>query len=62
MLFMNWTWNVLSIEGKIENSALKDSTGIYYEVFEGLSSGQDVEMLAQYLIDSINEVYASNPY
>ena len=28
----------------------------------GLSNGQDVEMLAQYLIDSINEVYASNPY
>ena len=47
---------------KSKCDALKDSTGIYYEVFEGLSNGQDVEMLAQYLIDSINEVYASNPY
>ena len=51
-----------ALDPNFENSALKDSTGIYYEVFEGLSSGQDVEMLAQYLIDSINEVYASNPY
>ena len=51
-----------ALDPNFENSALKDSTGIYYEVFEGLSNGQDVEMLAQYLIDSINEVYASNPY
>ena len=51
-----------SLDPNFENSALKDSTGVYYEVFEGLSSGQDPEELAQYLIDGINEVNESNPY
>lgn len=40
-----------------ENAKLKDSTGAYYEVMEGVSYGDDTEELAQYLLDSINEVY-----
>lgn len=51
-----------SFDPNFENSALKDTTGVYYEVFEGLSSGQDPQMLAQYLMDSIEEVNNSNPY
>lgn len=51
-----------SFDPNFENSALKDTTGVYYEVFEGLSSGQDPRMLAEYLISSIEEVNANNPY
>lgn len=51
-----------SFDPNFENSALKDTTGVYYEVFEGLSSGQDPQMLAEYLISSIEEVNANNPY
>lgn len=51
-----------SFDPNFENSALKDTTGVYYEVFEGLSSGQDPNMLAEYLISSIEEVNANHPY
>ncbi|WP_312448191.1 ABC transporter substrate-binding protein [Lacrimispora sp.] len=51
-----------AVDPNFENSALKDDTGIYYEVFENLSAGGDPAELAQYLIDSCNEVYAANPY
>lgn len=40
-----------------ENAKLKDSTGAYYEVMEGVSYGDDTEELAQYLLDSINKAY-----
>lgn len=49
------------IDPNFEHSALKDSTGIYYEVFQNLSYDQtDAATAAQYLIDSVNEVYAAN--
>lgn len=51
-----------SLDPNFENSALKDSTGVYYEVFEGISGGADTAEMAQYLVDSINEVNAANPY
>lgn len=51
-----------SLDPNFEHSALKDSTGVYYEVFEGISSGMDTAEMAQYLIDSINEVNTANPY
>jgi len=51
-----------AVDPNFENSALKDDTGIYYEVFENLSAGGDPSELAQYLIDSCNEVYAANSY
>ncbi len=47
-----------TLDPNFENSALKDTTGVYYEVMEGLSYGDDVTELAEYLIDSINEVNA----
>jgi ABC-type sugar transport system, periplasmic component len=50
------------MDPNFEHSSLKDSTGVYYEVFEGLSAGQDSGELAQYLVDSINEVYAANAF
>jgi oligogalacturonide transport system substrate-binding protein len=48
-----------TFDPNFENSKLKDSTGIYYEVMEGISYGDDTAEMAQYLIDSINEVNAS---
>lgn len=51
-----------SFDPNFENSALKDSTGVYYEVFEGISGGADTAEMAQYLVDSVNEVNAANPY
>lgn len=49
------------IDPNFEHSALKDSTGYYYEVFQNLSYDQiDAAGAAQYLIDSVNEVYAAN--
>lgn len=50
------------LDPNFEASELKDSTGIYYEVMESLSYGDDPAELAQYLLDSINEVYADNAY
>ena len=47
-----------TLDPNFENSALKDSTGVYYEVMEGVSYGDDKTELAEYLIDSINEVNA----
>ena len=51
-----------SFDPNFENSALKERTGVYYEVFDSLSDGADPKEMAQYLIDSVNDVNASNPY
>lgn len=51
-----------TFDPNFENSALKERTGAYYEVFDNLSAGSDPEEMAQYLIDSINDVNAANPY
>lgn len=51
-----------TLDPNFENSALKDTTGVYYEVMEGLSSGADSAEMAQYLYDSIVEVYEANAY
>lgn len=49
------------VDPNFEHSSLKDSTGYYYEVFQNLSYKQSTSAdLAQYLIDSVNEVYAAN--
>lgn len=51
-----------TFDPNFENSALKERTGVYYEVFDNLSAGADPAEMAQYLIDSINDVNAANPY
>lgn len=51
-----------SIDPNFENSTLYADTGVYIEVFENLSAGGDPAELAQYLIDSVNDVNAANPY
>ena len=51
-----------TFDPNFENSALKERTGAYYEVFDNLSAGADPAEMAQYLIDSINDVNAANPY
>ena len=51
-----------TFDPNFEHSALKETTGVYYEVFDNLSAGGDVTELAQYLIDSVNDVNAANPY
>lgn len=53
---------VYTFDPNFEHSALKETTGVYYEVFDNLSAGGDPTELAQYLIDSVNDVNASNPY
>ena len=53
---------VYTFDPNFEHSALKETTGVYYEVFDNLSAGGDVTELAQYLIDSVNDVNAANPY
>ncbi|MGN0373775.1 MAG: ABC transporter substrate-binding protein [Enterocloster sp.] len=47
-----------TFDPNFENSKLKDPTGVYYEVMEGISYGDDTAEMAEYLIDSINEVNA----
>ena len=39
-----------SFDPNFENSALKERTGVYYEVFDRLSDGADPKEMAQYLI------------
>lgn len=51
-----------SFDPNFENSTLYADTGVYVEVFENLSAGGDPAELAQYLIDSVNDVNAANPY
>ena len=51
-----------TFDPNFENAALKERTGAYYEVFDNLSAGADPAEMAQYLIDSINDVNAANPY
>lgn len=53
---------IYTFDPNFEHSALKETTGVYYEVFDNLSAGGDVTELAQYLIDSVNDVNAANPY
>ncbi len=50
-----------NLDPNFEHSALKDSTGYYYEVFQNLSYDQtDTATAAQYLIDCVNEVNAAD--
>lgn len=51
-----------NIDPNFENSALYADTGTYKTVFEDLSAGGDVKELARYLVDSVNDVNAENPY
>lgn len=51
-----------SFDPNFEDSALKDSTGVYYEVFEAISDGEDTQEWAEYLIDSVNEVNEKKSY
>ncbi len=52
-----------TFDPNFENSELKDTTGVYYEVFENISAdhGSTADM-AQYLIDEIERVQMENPY
>lgn len=49
-----------SFDPNFEHADLKETTGVYYEVFEQLSAGGDPAELAEYLIDSVNDVNAEN--
>lgn len=51
------------LDPNFENSELKDSTGVYYEVMEAISAdhGCTAEQ-AQYLLDEIERVQMENPY
>lgn len=49
-----------TLDPNFEDAKLKDSTGIYYEVIEGVSYGDDTQEMAEYLIESINDVYEQN--
>ena len=51
-----------SFDPNFENSTLYADTGVYVEVFENLSAGGNAAELAEYLIDSVNDVNAANPY
>lgn len=46
-----------------ENSELKDSTGVYYEVMENISADHSATAdMAQYLLEEIERVQMENPY
>ncbi|MDO4267535.1 MAG: ABC transporter substrate-binding protein [Eubacteriales bacterium] len=52
-----------SFDPNFENSELKDSTGVYYEVFENISADHDSTAdMAQYLADEIERIQMENPY
>lgn len=51
-----------SFDPNFEHADLKETTGVYYEVFELLSAGGDPAELAEYLIDSVNTVNQENMY
>ncbi|MCI8888148.1 MAG: carbohydrate ABC transporter substrate-binding protein [Hungatella sp.] len=52
-----------TFDPNFENSELKDSTGVYYEVFENISADHSTTGdMAQYLIDEIERVQMENPY
>lgn len=53
---------VYSFDPNFENAELKETTGVYYEVFEALSAGEDAAELAEYLVESVNTVNAENRY
>lgn len=50
------------LDPNFENSALKDTTGAYYEILESLSYGDKPEELAQDLFDAITKVYSDNSF
>lgn len=46
-----------------ENSELKDSTGVYYEVMENISADHSCTAdMAQYLLEEIERIQMENPY
>lgn len=52
-----------TFDPNFENSELKDTTGVYYEVFENISADHSTTGdMAQYLIEEIERVQAENPY
>jgi len=51
-----------SFDPNFEDSKLKDSTGVYYEVFEAISDGEDTGEWAQYLIDEVNKLNEEKAY
>ena len=52
-----------SFDPNFEHSELKDSTGVYYEVFENISADHSTTgEMAQYLIDEVERVLAENAY
>lgn len=52
-----------TFDPNFENSELKDTTGVYYEVFENISADHESTAdMAQYLVDEIERVQMENPY
>ncbi len=52
-----------TFDPNFENSELKDTTGVYYEVFENISADHNATgEMAQYLVDEIERVQMENPY
>lgn len=52
-----------TFDPNFENSELKDTTGVYYEVFENISADHATTGdMAQYLIDETERVQSENPY
>lgn len=51
-----------TLDPNFEDAKLKDSTGVYQEVMEGVSYGDDTMELAEYMIEGVNEVYDQNGY
>ena len=46
-----------------ENSELKDSTGVYYEVMENISADHSCTAeMAEYLLEEIERIQMENPY
>ncbi len=52
-----------SFDPNFENSELKDTTGVYYEVFENISKDHSTTgEMAQYLMDEIERIQVENAY
>lgn len=51
-----------SFDPNFEDSSLKDTTGVYYEVFEAISDGEDTQEWAEYLVESVNKVNEEKAY
>ncbi len=50
------------LDPNFENSELKDPTGIYYQVMEALTAGDDPAELASFLLEECTNVYESNAF